>query len=85
MGDTEEGIEAEERSLAVIGAVALAGATGGAALPVLTAVVAGVAADVILTGASSIWLGYVSLSSQVVDPSTQELRVLDIISTIPRP
>ncbi|KAL4263801.1 hypothetical protein AB1N83_005357 [Pleurotus pulmonarius] len=56
MGDTEEGIEAEEsatRSLAVIGAAALAGATGGAALPVLAAVVAGVAADGILTGIES--------------------------------
>ncbi|KAF9500703.1 hypothetical protein BDN71DRAFT_1381516 [Pleurotus eryngii] len=56
MGDTEEGIEAEEsatRSLAVIGAAALAGATGGATLPVLAAVVAGVAADGITTGIES--------------------------------
>ncbi|KAJ8482067.1 hypothetical protein ONZ45_g15082 [Pleurotus djamor] len=56
MGDTEEGIKAEEaatRTLAVIGAGALAGATGGAALPVLAAVVAGVAADGVLTGIES--------------------------------
>lgn len=60
MGDTTEGIEAKEsatRSLAVIGAAALAGATGGAALPVLAAAVAGVAADGILNGMSFIRLG----------------------------
>lgn len=53
MGDTEAAIHSEEsasRTLVVLGAAALTGATGGAAAPVLAGVVGGILADGILTG-----------------------------------
>jgi len=53
MGDTEAGIRAEEgatRTLAVLGAGALVAASGGTAAPIVAGVVAGIAADGVLTG-----------------------------------
>ncbi|KAJ5116800.1 hypothetical protein N7456_001148 [Penicillium angulare] len=56
MGDTEAGIRAEEgatRTLAVVAAGALVAASGGTAAPILAGVVAGLAADGVLTGIES--------------------------------
>ncbi|KAK0447554.1 hypothetical protein EV421DRAFT_1786727 [Armillaria borealis] len=57
LGDTEAFAHSEEaatRTLAVIGAGALTAGTGGAAAPILAGVVAGVVADVAITGIESV-------------------------------
>ncbi|KAI1645145.1 uncharacterized protein F4817DRAFT_367011 [Daldinia loculata] len=76
MGDTEAAIHSEEsasRTLVVLGAAALTGATGGAAAPVLAGVVGGILADGILTGIESSRTGHYDPQG-IIDISTNVVR-----------